>query len=439
MINTEQRLKYWEELSRAAEALALNCTKLLRSPGKFDGNVVDGGQLWESENRITVNLGLSVRDDWARLEPVDPYLAQNLLLNLAAEFPEFNEIKDWRRVTKDDNLPHLVDRLHMVAHRRTFKTACDVSRSWEGGSAASNVPDALSKFLSFSQIEDTTRDFYKCYLGKSLPILGLTPKPDEIVSFRDNLKCGPGGKAAYHRALRAFFNWLYSPASGYPSFKLEDNPMRFLKAPKVPKRKMPAQDEESVETLFSNVDNVRDAAILAVLIETGGRRAEISNIRESDILWDKHVVKAIAKGNREVYMPFGPLTENLLKAWLAEYHPNGGSVWGINENGIVSMLRRLEKLTGIKCNAHTFRRGFASILRRKGVDSLDIKELGHWRSMRMVENYTESVDFEDAQKHYKAPMARLADATSGLQKSDKVPRPRIELGTRGFSVRCSTS
>ena len=65
--------------------------------------------------------------------------------------------------------------------------------------------------------------------------------------------------------------------------------------------------------------------------------------------------------------------------------------------------------------------------------------LGHWKSTRMVERYTESVDFEDSQKRYKAPLGRLADATGGFPKDSQMPRPRIELGTRGFSVRCSTN
>lgn len=123
-----------------------------------------------------------------------------------------------------------------------------------------------------------------------------------------------------------------------------------------------------------------------------------------------------------------------MRDWLSEYNPNGGTIWGIGKNGIVTMLRRLERKSGIKCNAHTFRRGFASILRRKGVDSLDIMKLGHWKSLGMVKRYSESVDFEDSQKHYKAPMERLADATGGLPKNDVVPRTRIELVTRGFSV-----
>ena len=104
--------------------------------------------------------------------------------------------------------------------------------------------------------------------------------------------------------------------------------------------------------------------------------------------------------------------------------------------------------------------------RRKGVDSLDIMKLGHWKSIRMVQTYTETVDFEDSHKHYVAPTAglvqgtgdpagatgKLPDATRGLSDATRglpkmtgglpevsvVPRNRIELLTRGFSVRCST-
>ena len=80
-------------------------------------------------------------------------------------------------------------------------------------------------------------------------------------------------------------------------------------------------------------------------------------------------------------MPLSKASEILIRDWLTEYHLNGGPIWGIKESGIVSMLRRLEKESGVKCNAHTFRRGFASMLRRNGVDSLDIMKLGHWKSV----------------------------------------------------------
>ncbi len=65
------------------------------------------------------------------------------------------------------------------------------------------------------------------------------------------------------------------------------------------------------------------------------------------------------------------------------------------------MLGRLEAKTGLKCNAHTFRRTFATTLAKRGVDSLHIMRLGTWESISMVERYTRSVKFEDSLKLYR--------------------------------------
>ena len=69
------------------------------------------------------------------------------------------------------------------------------------------------------------------------------------------------------------------------------------------------------------------------------------------------------------------------------------------------MLCRLRDKTGLPCNPHTFRRTFASILAKRGVDSLHIMRLGRWESIEMVERYTRSVQFEDSLKFYKAPLS----------------------------------
>ena len=66
------------------------------------------------------------------------------------------------------------------------------------------------------------------------------------------------------------------------------------------------------------------------------------------------------------------------------------------------MLQRLEKGTGIKCNAHSFRRGFATELRKQGLSELDIAELGRWSSTAMVKRYSRAYTFEDAACRYKA-------------------------------------
>jgi hypothetical protein len=51
-------------------------------------------------------------------------------------------------------------------------------------------------------------------------------------------------------------------------------------------------------------------------------------------------------------------------------------------------------------SVNTFRRTFASNLRRKGVDVEHIMRLGGWETLDMVVRYTRSVKFEDSLRMY---------------------------------------
>lgn len=66
------------------------------------------------------------------------------------------------------------------------------------------------------------------------------------------------------------------------------------------------------------------------------------------------------------------------------------------------MLNDYKKRTGLPCNAHTFRRTFASNLHRRGMDIEHIMRLGGWESLDMVLRYTRSVKFEDSLKLYQS-------------------------------------
>jgi integrase len=105
----------------------------------------------------------------------------------------------------------------------------------------------------------------------------------------------------------------------------------------------------------------------------------------------------------------------ILKAWLSEYQPNGSCIWGINRRGIQMMLERLRRQTGLPCNPHTFRRTFAVLLRKAGVDTMTIRNLGRWESVQMVERYTRSFGFSDAMKFYKAPLSEPEKAAPGMK------------------------
>jgi integrase/recombinase XerC/integrase/recombinase XerD len=130
------------------------------------------------------------------------------------------------------------------------------------------------------------------------------------------------------------------------------------------------------------------------------RLNELVNIKAKDIDWERHTITIWGKGNKQRKAPFTEKTTNLLRAYLSGNGHHNGNMWGMNCRQVEWMLRNLEKQTGIKCNPHSFRRGFACNLHRRGLSTLDIMHLGGWQDLSMVLRYTRSITFEDCLKHY---------------------------------------
>jgi integrase/recombinase XerD len=259
--------------------------------------------------------------------------------------------------------------------------------------ANSNVKQLLNQFLKSRRqgISPRTITFYRQCITPLIINYALTP--DGINRFLTNLNCNAGGKLAYFRAIRAFCNWLVR--NDY----LNDNPLRKVDAPKPPKPILPSLTEEQVQYLINKAANLRDKCIISLLADSGMRLNELATIKQENIEWSNYTVTIWGKGNKQRKAPFTKRTVKLLKEWL----PNNGlalNIWGVNRRQIQWMLYALEKQTGLKCNAHTFRRTFASNLHRAGMDVEHIMRLGGWENLDMVLRYTRSVKFEDSLKHF---------------------------------------
>jgi len=214
-----------------------------------------------------------------------------------------------------------------------------------------------------------------------------------INSFLANLNCG-NAKLNYYRAITVFVHWLLR--TGY----LKGNPLDRVDKPKSAKRILPSQTEEQVEYLIDKVDSLRDKVIISLLADSGMRLNEIAGIRQEDIDWKSHTITVIGKGNKQRKAPFTKRTARLLQSYLADDHNSNENIWSMGRYGIQTMLKRLSKNTSIACNAHSFRRGFACNLHRKGLSTLDIMHLGGWEDLDMVLKYTRAITFEDCLQHY---------------------------------------
>jgi site-specific recombinase XerD len=260
----------------------------------------------------------------------------------------------------------------------------------------------VSKFIDSRRegLSQHTFSFYKTYLSLSRSIVGLSTSSQQINELIKSRNCSGGGKHAYCRVLRVFYNWLFSSKSGY-KLNPQDNSILSIDPPKVERKILPSLTPEQLDFLIEQAGNVRDKVIISLFADSGLRLSELTGINVANVDWENRLVKVWCKGNKEGLAPFGEKTELLLKNWLSQYETND-RLWDLNKWGIVEMLQQMRIKIGLPCNPHTFRRTFASILVKKGVDSLHIMRLGRWGSIQMVERYTRSVRFEDSLKLYSA-------------------------------------
>lgn len=264
------------------------------------------------------------------------------------------------------------------------------------------INEYIADRVNIRGITENSRKGIEGYFRKLLEAFpDRFPSRSDIVDYLGNKK--PVVKRRTYEALRAFGNWL-------EKHQIMPNPWKGIDVPKVPIPLLPAPSPDQINQLFNYLDEhyppdtcLRNKTIIATLVESGLRLSEIAGVHLKDINWQQHTIQVWGKGNKEGLAPFGSTSETLLKQWLSQYNLEG-NIWGINKNGIQTMLKRLKAETGIPCTAHNFRRAFASILRRSGVDVMTIKDLGRWESLEMVQRYTRSVTFQDSLKHYKAPL-----------------------------------
>jgi len=275
----------------------------------------------------------------------------------------------------------------------------------------------INAIMLQSQPSKPSTDYYSLFL-QSRESMGVSPKTlifykDRLFKFINNVdylkvtrkdierhlrtippnKNGLATRHASFRAIKTFYRWLTA------EYGIK-NPINGMSAPILSKPMLPSLSASDVCHLIEQTDNIRDKTIIALLSESGLRLSELANIRLECIDWEQGTIRVMGKGRKEAYAPFGDLSRKYLTEWLNQ-HKTNGSIWGINEWGISIMLRRLKVKTGLPCNPHTFRRTFACLLRKQGLDVLTIKDLGRWESLEMVQRYTRSISFQDSLKFYK--------------------------------------
>ena len=153
-----------------------------------------------------------------------------------------------------------------------------------------------------------------------------------------------------------------------------------------------------IESMRDACINKRELALIDLLISTGLRISEISNILLSEIDWDGRTIVIHGKGGKDRFVPFSIRCKKHLQEYLMERGCNKSQfLFCATKKPYYKLCKgsisKIVKDIGIRVNlpditVHCFRRWLASDLNKKGVDPAIIQEiLGH-------------SSFTTTQKHY---------------------------------------
>ncbi|QII48101.1 tyrosine-type recombinase/integrase [Bacillus paralicheniformis] len=219
------------------------------------------------------------------------------------------------------------------------------------------------------------------------------------------------------RAIRAFFNFLEKDRQIY------ENPVRELSLLKQKKEVVETFSRDQLKNLLRQPDlgtftGFRDYTIMLLLIETGVRVRELTDICVKDIRWEDSQIRIDGKGYKERLVPI----QATMKRQLRKYVQIRGDV--PNETLFVTIdntpltIRQVQNrlrqygrkanIKNVRCSPHTFRHTFAKMSVQNGADVFALQAvLGH-TSLDMVRNYVNlfSSDVMDAHKKF-SPVEKL--------------------------------
>ena len=245
--------------------------------------------------------------------------------------------------------------------------------------------ELLEKFI-FSRPEGLSKRTIEFYQYTLTNFVGYPLSPDGVGSYLKSLTCS-NAKLRFYQSLKILFRWLQR--NGY----ISENPMEKVSPPKTQKKLLAAVSKEQLDALLAHCHCERDKVLASFLWYSGVRVSEAARVRAKDFNWDEGTVIVLGKGNRYRKALAG---NGVVRQWFSEHDS-----FGLSAEGIQTVLKILTRETGIRCNPHSFRRGFAVHLVKSGLSTRVVQSLGGWESIAMVERYTKSLTFYDALQVYR--------------------------------------
>jgi len=202
----------------------------------------------------------------------------------------------------------------------------------------------------------------------------------------------PRSQARIISGLKSFFNYLV-----FEDYR-NDNPLELIEAPKTGRKLPDTLSLQEIDALIETIDlstneGERNRAMLETLYGCGLRVSELITLKISDLFFDEGFIKITGKGNKERFVPIGPLTQKYIDIYKNAVRSNLNIKKGaedtlfLNRRGnqltramVFTIIKDLAQKMGLKksISPHTLRHSFATHLLENGADLRSIQlMLGH--------------------------------------------------------------
>ncbi|MCL0074137.1 tyrosine-type recombinase/integrase [Dehalococcoidia bacterium] len=216
----------------------------------------------------------------------------------------------------------------------------------------------------------------------------------------------------YCRGVKAFWSWLNRQGI------INENQLAVVKAPKIPKRLPKVLTEEEVKRVLEVANSPRDRAIIEVLLDTGMRLSELSNIKMSNYNYKARSVTIVGKGDkqRQVFLSLDT-TITIGLYWDERPEPQSDDALFLTEDGypltaerIQKILERIGNRAGLaqRLSPHRLRHTYATMSLRHGANLEHLRiTMGH-TSTKVTEVYLQLSNADVAEAHREfSPVANL--------------------------------
>jgi site-specific recombinase XerD len=240
-------------------------------------------------------------------------------------------------------------------------------------------------------------------------------KREHIESFLVNLTeegRKPATVSVYYRSLQPFWSWCIEEGE-LP----EGSPMAKMHPPKVQPPPVPVIEPKQIAALLKKVsrrksfEDVRDEAIIRLMLDNGLRRAEVANLKVGAVHPRDHVIEVLGKGGKIRNVPFGDETADALeryRRWRKDHAKalTTDAFWlsfkgALSANGILQMLERRGKEAGIDhLYPHRLRHQFAHEWRTAGGSETGLMAIAGWSSPAMLRRYAASAAEQRAREEH---------------------------------------